>query len=59
MVFDVMPNSMAEERTVSTFTWLNSALRAKQKVETLVRWTQIRQDYLRKEGAVCTCLSIL
>jgi len=34
---------MAEERTVSTFTWLNTRLRNNQSVETLVEQTQIRQ----------------
>ena len=34
---------MAEEQTVSTFTWLNTRLRNNQSVETLVEQTQIRQ----------------
>ena len=42
-LFSIVPNSMAEERTVSTFTWLNSRLRNNQSVETLVEQTQIRQ----------------
>jgi hypothetical protein len=36
---------MADERTVSTFSWLNSALRNRQDVATVVRQTQIRQYY--------------
>ncbi|KAK7687035.1 hypothetical protein QCA50_009535 [Cerrena zonata] len=50
MILDVMPNSMAEERTVSCFSWLNAPLRANQKVSTLVRLTQVRQHYLREQG---------
>lgn len=42
---------MADERTASTFTWLNSHLRSSQKAATLVRMTQIRQWYLHQ---VCT-----
>ena len=36
-------NSMADERTASNFTWFNSSLRNRQKVETLTRMIQIRQ----------------
>lgn len=39
---------MAEERTVSNFTKLNSADRANQKVSTLVHMTQVRQHYRRQ-----------
>ncbi|KAF8600206.1 hypothetical protein BDV93DRAFT_559689 [Ceratobasidium sp. AG-I] len=44
-LFSIVPNSMTDERTVSTFTWLNSALRNHQDVATVVRQTQIRQFY--------------
>lgn len=36
---------MADERTGSTFTWLNSPLRSRQQVKTLVRTVQIRSWY--------------
>jgi hypothetical protein len=36
-------NSMADERTVSNFTWFNSSLRNRQNVGTLTRMIQIRQ----------------
>lgn len=42
-LFSIVPNSMADERTVSVFTWLNSRLRNAQGVGTLVEQTQIRQ----------------
>ncbi|KAH9936967.1 ribonuclease H-like domain-containing protein, partial [Amylocystis lapponica] len=44
-LFSIMPNSMAEERTASTFTWLNRALRSRQHLDTIVAQTQIRQYY--------------
>ncbi|QRV72090.1 hypothetical protein RhiJN_00104 [Ceratobasidium sp. AG-Ba] len=44
-LFSITANSMADERTVSTFGWLNSALRSRQDVATIVRQTQIRQFY--------------
>ncbi|KAG9110107.1 hypothetical protein FRC07_008235 [Ceratobasidium sp. 392] len=44
-LFSITPNSMADERTVSAFGWLNSALRSRQDVATIVRQTQIRQFY--------------
>ncbi|KII82918.1 hypothetical protein PLICRDRAFT_180918 [Plicaturopsis crispa FD-325 SS-3] len=34
---------MADERTVSSFTWMNGGLRNRQEVRTLVDMTQIRQ----------------
>ncbi|KAG8945373.1 hypothetical protein FRC04_000823 [Tulasnella sp. 424] len=49
-LFSIVPNSMAEERTVSNFTKLNSPDRANQKVSTLVHMTQICQHYRRQDG---------
>ncbi|KAF8580210.1 hypothetical protein K439DRAFT_1662869 [Ramaria rubella] len=45
-LYSIVPNSMCDERTGSTFTWLNSALRNRQKVPTLVDMVQVRQWYL-------------
>ncbi|KAG1855316.1 hypothetical protein DFJ58DRAFT_880773, partial [Suillus subalutaceus] len=45
-VFSVRPSSMPEERTMSVFTRMNSALRNRQNVSTLVNMTQIRQWYM-------------
>lgn len=36
---------MVDEQTGSTFTWLNSHLRNRQQVQTLVRTVQIRNYY--------------
>ncbi|KAF8596491.1 hypothetical protein BDV93DRAFT_454747, partial [Ceratobasidium sp. AG-I] len=47
-LLSVVPNSMAEERTVSCFSKLNSKDRSRQKVSTLVHMTRIRQSLLRK-----------
>ncbi len=47
-LYSVAVNSMAEERTVSTFTWFNSRLRNNQQVQTLVDMIQVRQWYLYK-----------
>jgi hypothetical protein len=44
-VFAVRVNSMAEERTVSAFTWLTPPLRSKLAVASMSRMTQIRQYY--------------
>lgn len=44
---------MAEERTVSTFTWLTPALRARMSVGTMSAMTQVRQFY-RTESKVCS-----
>ena len=44
-VFAVRVNSMAEERTVSGFTWMTPPLRSKLAVESMSRMTQIRQYY--------------
>ncbi|CAE6442050.1 unnamed protein product [Rhizoctonia solani] len=47
-LLSIVPNSMAEERTVLNFTKLNRPDRAKQKVATIVYMTQIRQHELRE-----------
>ena len=44
-VFAVRVNSMAEEQTVSNFTWLMPPLRANLSVASMARMTQIRQYY--------------
>ena len=46
----IVPNSMAEERSMSTITKLNSPDRASQKVSTLIDMVAIRQYYKRKEN---------
>ncbi|KAF8294136.1 hypothetical protein DL93DRAFT_857395 [Clavulina sp. PMI_390] len=46
----VVPNSMAEERTVSRFTKTNSPSRAGQKASTLVGMTKIQQAIHRREA---------
>jgi hypothetical protein len=46
----VVPNSMAEERSMSTLTKLNSPDRASQKVSTLIDMASIRQHYKREES---------
>ncbi|KAG9105477.1 hypothetical protein FRC07_009251, partial [Ceratobasidium sp. 392] len=46
----IVPNSMAEERAMSTITKLNSPDRASQKVSTLIDMTTIRQHYKREEN---------
>lgn len=42
-IYSASINSMADERTVSNFTWFNSSLRNRQKVGTLTWMIQIRQ----------------
>lgn len=51
-LYSVVPNSMAEERTVSTFTKLNSADRAAQKADTIVNITKVKQHLRRKTTSV-------
>ncbi|KAF8759953.1 hypothetical protein RHS01_01414 [Rhizoctonia solani] len=46
----IVPNSMTEERTMSTITKLNSPDRASQKVSTLIDMVTIRQHYRREEA---------
>ena len=43
---------MAEERTVSAFTWITPALRTKLQVNTMVAMTQVGQ-YHKTEQKVC------
>ncbi|KAF9784289.1 ribonuclease H-like domain-containing protein, partial [Thelephora terrestris] len=42
-IYSASVNSMADERTVSNFTWFNSSLRNRQNVATLTWMIQIRQ----------------
>lgn len=44
-IFAVHVNSMAEERTVSNFTWITPTCRARLSVASMTRMTQIRQFY--------------
>jgi len=46
---------MADERTASIFSWLNSACRSRQKAATLVRFAQMRQ-FLKNQASVCVVL---
>jgi hypothetical protein len=41
---------MADERTASVITWMNSALRSRMKASTIIRQVQIRQWYLMDPG---------
>ncbi|PIL29837.1 hypothetical protein GSI_08044 [Ganoderma sinense ZZ0214-1] len=50
-IFAVTPNSMADERTQSTYTWLNSNLRNRQSVQTVTWMIQIRNWYLQQRKA--------
>ncbi|KAH8080739.1 hypothetical protein BXZ70DRAFT_910950 [Cristinia sonorae] len=45
-LFSVVPHSMADERTASTVTWLNSPKRARQSVPTIMSMVQICQFYM-------------
>ncbi|KAL5476496.1 hypothetical protein ACEPAI_3353 [Sanghuangporus weigelae] len=45
-LFELLPNSMADERTASTMNWFNSPLRNKQDASTIVRMMTVRQWYL-------------
>ena len=49
---------MAEERTISTITWLNSRLRTCQSVTTLVEQTQIRQWHRYNKEVDISCALI-
>jgi hypothetical protein len=42
-LYSIVPNSMAEERTVSTFTKLSTADPGRQKTSSLVYMTQVKQ----------------
>ncbi|CDO73916.1 hypothetical protein BN946_scf185016.g73 [Trametes cinnabarina] len=48
-IYSIAVNSMAEERTMSNFTWFNSKLRSQQQVKTLVDMIQVRQWYPYKD----------
>ncbi|KAG9316020.1 hypothetical protein JVU11DRAFT_3682 [Chiua virens] len=48
-LFAITVNSMADERTASTMTWLNSALRSSQKSSTLINQVQVRQSILMEQ----------
>ena len=62
-IFSITVNSMADERTASTITWLNSALRNRQKSVTLINQVQIRQWYtmspenVRRKFPLCSVYS--
>ncbi|KAG9118543.1 hypothetical protein FRC07_006894 [Ceratobasidium sp. 392] len=49
-LFSIVPNSMAEERTISAFTKLNSPDRGRQKAQTVVSMTQVLQQERRKRS---------
>ncbi|KAJ7810560.1 ribonuclease H-like domain-containing protein [Mycena leptocephala] len=44
-LYSAVPHSMADERTVSVITWMNSPLRNQQKVDTIFSFAQIRAYY--------------
>lgn len=50
-LFSVRVNSMPEERTVSSFTWLTPSLRAAIKIGQVGAQTQIRQFYATEQKA--------
>ncbi|CAE6497968.1 unnamed protein product, partial [Rhizoctonia solani] len=50
LLASIVANSMAEERTISTITKLNSPDRSCQKVATLIDMATIRQHYKRDEA---------
>ncbi|CAE6423375.1 unnamed protein product [Rhizoctonia solani] len=50
LLASIVPNSMAEERTMSAITKLNSPDRARQKVSTIINMVAIRQHYRREEA---------
>ncbi|KAJ8515594.1 hypothetical protein ONZ45_g6996 [Pleurotus djamor] len=45
ILLSITPNSMADERTASVFSWLNTARRNRQKASTLVKLCQLRAHY--------------
>ncbi|KAG9083595.1 hypothetical protein FRC06_004466 [Ceratobasidium sp. 370] len=47
-LYSIVPNSMAEERTVSNFTKLNSPDRGRQKASTIVYMTQVKHHEQRR-----------
>lgn len=48
-LFSIVPSSMVDERTMSTFTWLNSPRRNRQLVSNIVDMTLIRENYRQKD----------
>ncbi|CAK5275996.1 unnamed protein product, partial [Mycena citricolor] len=48
-ILAILPNSMAEERTVSSFTRLNSNDRANQSAQTVIAMTKIQQHLRRQQ----------
>ena len=44
-LFSVLPNSMADERTASNYTWINRLLRSSQLLSTITDQIHIRQYY--------------
>ena len=57
-VFAVRVNSMAEEQTVSNFTWLTLPLRANLSVASMARMTQIQQYYASEKKYLVRILLI-
>ena len=55
-LFDISVNSMADERTASTMSWLNTALRNSQKSSTLINQIQILLWVLNSASLVCSFL---
>ncbi|KAF9526166.1 hypothetical protein CPB83DRAFT_770862 [Crepidotus variabilis] len=54
-LYSAVPHSMADERTMSFVTMLNSARRSRQKVETIIAMAQVR-GYYQAENGVKVCL---
>ncbi|KAF8057516.1 ribonuclease H-like domain-containing protein [Lyophyllum atratum] len=54
----VRVNSMAEERTVSTFTWMTPAYRSQLSVGSMVAMTQIRQYYATEKKVITRAVSV-
>ncbi|KAF8328310.1 hypothetical protein F5887DRAFT_151909 [Amanita rubescens] len=57
-IFAVRVNSMPEERTVSSFTWLTSPLRANMLMSSMVNMTKIRQYYQTEQKARANSLPV-
>ncbi|KIM51289.1 hypothetical protein SCLCIDRAFT_143568, partial [Scleroderma citrinum Foug A] len=53
-IFSALVNSMPDEQTGSTFTWLNSPMRRNQNVQTLIDMVRIGQWY-KDRSQVCQC----
>ncbi|KAG8738913.1 hypothetical protein FRC11_001041, partial [Ceratobasidium sp. 423] len=51
-LYRIFPSSVAEERTVSVITKLNTPDRGRQKASTLIQMTQIRQHFQPEEGVL-------